>query len=243
MKNPTVSVVIIAYNEEKYIGKTLDALIKQTVQPEEILVIDNNSTDNTATIAGKYKGVRVVSETEQGMSPARNRGFNEAKSKVLVKLDADTLLEKEFIGNIKEIFLKDGDIVGVVPRAIFPELIWRILFNWRTGSYATEFFLGYKTCPGPSYALTRKAWKRIKGNVCNEDKKIHEDTEISMHLDNVGDVVYAKNCNSVTSSRRIKERPWQFFIEYRVRLIRQFWNNRGLLKRFRIVWGHLSPYR
>ena len=243
MKNPTVSVVIIAYNEEKYIGKTLDALIKQTVQPEEILVIDNNSTDNTATIAGKYKGVRVVSETEQGMSPARNRGFNEAKSKVLVKLDADTILDKEFIKNLKKTYLKEKDIVGAIPYVSFHELIWEILFNWRLASYATDILVGHKYCPGPSYSLTKGAWGRIKKNVCNKDREVHEDVEISLHLDNLGRMVYAKDCNSSTSSRRITETPYRFLVEQRIRLLKQYWRGRGLLKRFRIVWGHLSPYR
>jgi hypothetical protein len=90
--------------------------------------------------------------------------------------------------------------------------------------------------------LTKKAWKRIRENVCNNDKKVHEDVEISLHLDNIGNIVYAKDCRSTTSARRTIEAPYQFFVEQRIRLVKQYWLDRGLLKRFRIFWGHLSPY-
>ena len=242
MKNPTVSVVIIAYNEEEYIAKTLDSLMKQTIKPEEIIVVDNNSEDRTAEIASKYKGVRVVSEKEQGMSPARNRGFNEARSKILVKLDADTVLEEDFIRNLKEVFLREKKAVAIIPYVLYPLCIWDISFRLTIISYLTEILLGSKTCSGGSYVLTKEAWEKVRGNICNDDKKVHEDTEISLHLDNIGKVVYAKDCKSVTSSRRIRERP-QVLIEYSIRFLKQYWYNRGLLRRFRIFWGHRSPYR
>ena len=55
----TISVVIPAWNEEKYIEEALDLIAKQTIQPLEVIVVDNNSVDNTVAIA-KRKGARVI---------------------------------------------------------------------------------------------------------------------------------------------------------------------------------------
>ena len=71
----TISVVIPAWNEEKYIEEALDLIAKQTIQPLEVIVVDNNSVDNTVAIA-KRKGARVIKEARQGITPARNAGFN-----------------------------------------------------------------------------------------------------------------------------------------------------------------------
>ena len=242
MKEVPVSIVIIAYNEEENIGKALDSLMRQSIRPEEIIVVDNNSKDSTGEIAKGYKGVRIVLEKKQGMSYARNRGLDEAKSEILVKLDADTLLDLDFIENLKKIYGEKEGIVGVSPYVYFNKKIFEIILNWRLASYITSIFMGHKYCPGPSYSLTKEAWRQIRENVCNDDSKVHEDVEISLHLDNIGRIAYTNACRASTSSRRIVETPYKFFIEQRIRLTRQYWLDRGLLKRFRIFWGHLSPY-
>ena len=239
MKNPTISVVIIAYNEEKYISKTLDSLMRQTVKPEEIIVVDNNSKDRTAEIARGYKGVRVVSETEQGRSPARNKGFKEAQGNILLKMDADTILKEDFIENLKRLFLKEKNIVGAVSNVSFSEYIWKILFSFNLKSCMTQIFLGYKTCPGAAFILTKEAWKKIKRNICNDDKRVHEDIELSLHLSNVGRVIYTKDCKAITSSRNVTKVAKEYVIRY----LKQHWQDRGLLRRFRILWGNRSPYK
>ena len=68
------SVVVPAYNEAAYIGRALDSLQHQDFDGTyEIIVVDNNSTDSTADVAARY-GVRVVSEPQQGVCAARQRG-------------------------------------------------------------------------------------------------------------------------------------------------------------------------
>ena len=76
MKNgsPAISVVIPAFNEEKYLPACLEALKKQTFKNYELIVVDNNSTDKTAQIAKKF-GARVVKEKKQGRNMACGRCF------------------------------------------------------------------------------------------------------------------------------------------------------------------------
>lgn len=88
------SIIIPAYNEEKYLSETLNAAQKAMNAIElsgEVIVVDNNSTDKTADIAKSY-GVTVVFEPFQQISRARNRGAESAKGRYLIFLDADTIL-------------------------------------------------------------------------------------------------------------------------------------------------------
>lgn len=90
-KRPAVSVVIPAYNEERYLAACLTSLQKQTLKNFETIVVDNNSTDKTAEIARRF-GAKVVKELKQGIIPARERGFREAKAEIIARTDADTIV-------------------------------------------------------------------------------------------------------------------------------------------------------
>jgi len=94
VKNTFYSVIIPAYNEESLLADTLVSLhqaMKTIPQKGEIIVVDNNSTDNTAEIA-RNCGARVVFEPFRQISRARNSGARAANSAFLVFLDADTVL-------------------------------------------------------------------------------------------------------------------------------------------------------
>jgi len=102
-----VSVVIPAYNEEKAIGKTVKDFSKPYV--DEIIVVDNNSSDRTASIA-KKAGARVVKETRQGYGYALRRGMEEAKGDIIILTEGDAT----FVGDDMEkllIYIKDVDMV------------------------------------------------------------------------------------------------------------------------------------
>ena len=86
-----VSVVIPAYNEEKYLHPTMRALEGAIVGETEMIVVDNGSTDATREIAGSY-GAKVVSETVRNIGHVRNTGAAHASGAVLVFLDADTVI-------------------------------------------------------------------------------------------------------------------------------------------------------
>ena len=88
-----LSIVIPAYNEEKYIGAAIESVQKYgNGVCKEIIVVDNASTDRTVQIANGYPGVRVVSESKKGTGHARERGFRESTGDVICFIDADTRL-------------------------------------------------------------------------------------------------------------------------------------------------------
>lgn len=95
MKHPLVSIVIPAYNAERFIGGTLNSALAQTYRRLEILVVDDGSTDGTAGIvramAALDNRVRLLSQGNAGVAAARNRGLREARGEFFAPLDADDL--------------------------------------------------------------------------------------------------------------------------------------------------------
>ena len=91
-----ISIIVPAYNAEKYIGKCLDSLIHQTKKELEFIIINDGSTDQTEDIVKSYKDKRIqyFKNKNQGIGKTRNFGIEKAKSKYIMFLDSDDYLEK-----------------------------------------------------------------------------------------------------------------------------------------------------
>lgn len=110
---PYVSVVIPAYNEEKYLPACLRAVGQQEdAPPYEIIVVDNASTDGTACIAGQF-GVRVATEPHKGGARARQAGFEAACGEIIASTDADTCVTPDWLARIAAHF-RDDPALGAV---------------------------------------------------------------------------------------------------------------------------------
>jgi len=98
---PLVSVVIPAYNEERYIGRCIDSLLKQTYSSMEIIFVDDGSKDKTRSIladaARKHASIRWYPRDHGGPGAARNFGASQAKGDILVFVDADMTFDKRYI--------------------------------------------------------------------------------------------------------------------------------------------------
>ncbi len=97
---PLVSIVLPAYNEEKVIKKTLDALMRLTYIPKEIICVNDGSTDNTLRIAQETatdKTIKVLSKSNGGKWSALNHGIKAAKGTLIICIDADTILDQNAI--------------------------------------------------------------------------------------------------------------------------------------------------
>jgi glycosyltransferase involved in cell wall biosynthesis len=210
MKLPTVSVIIPAFNEEKYLGRCLEAFALQDVPADEIIVIDNNSTDNTRKIAEIFKHTQVVCEKKQGMISARNKGFNIATSTILARCDADTIVPSNWIKTIKETF-KQEEIDGLSGPAElydFPikngfKYIQRMIYfdTWK-------LIKKYHVLYGSNMAITRDMWLKIKNDTEKDDKKVHEDQDLSKNIIRVcGKIKFDPYFNCKISSRFYIKRP------------------------------------
>lgn len=97
--NPLVSILIPAYNFEKYIKSTIESALDQTWENKEIIVIDDGSTDNTYGIAKQFESkiLKVITQENSGACVARNRALSLAQGDFIQWLDADDLLAPDKI--------------------------------------------------------------------------------------------------------------------------------------------------
>jgi glycosyltransferase involved in cell wall biosynthesis len=87
-----VSVIIPAYNGDRYIGEAINSILAQTYDNYEIIVVDDGSTDNTAQVIQQYgEQIQYFSQTNQGVAASRNLGLNAAKGEYIAFLDQDDL--------------------------------------------------------------------------------------------------------------------------------------------------------
>ncbi len=232
--NLRVSVVIPVYNEGEYLTTCLDSLMKQSVKADEIIIVDNNSTDDTVVIAQQYP-VKIIREKKQGITSARNRGFNEARYEIIARTDADTILPPTWIKRIKKAFT-DEKLVGISGPASFYDLPAIFKRTWQTKTASIKFIRSYNTIVkqilrhnclfGPNLAIRKTAWNKIKNSVCMDDTKVHEDLDLAIHLSPLGKIKFLKTLTVSTSVRRWK-RP-EAYIEYLYRGLKSIQRHRQL---------------
>ena len=115
MNNPKISVILSAYNEEKFIEKAIESVINQTLENIEILIFNDGSTDNTLNIINGYakddSRIRVFNQENIGLGATRNRGMKEARGEYVTFLDGDDWFREDaFELSYNEAKAKDTDI-------------------------------------------------------------------------------------------------------------------------------------
>lgn len=115
----SVSAVITAYNTGKYIGRAIESVLNQVRQPDEIIVVDDGSTDETAEVIGQYGSkVRYIHQENAGSSAARNTGIRNANCEWVGFLDGDDewlpehlLLQTELLERNRELVWSTGNYI------------------------------------------------------------------------------------------------------------------------------------
>jgi len=202
---PAISVIVPAFNEEKFLGNCLLSLKEQDFKDFEIIVVDNNSTDKTTEIAKKF-GAILVSEKNQGVAFARNKGAKIAKGEILVFTDADTILPKNWLSKIKEEFKRDKELIAFGGSCQFysgpisVKLASKFLL--KPFLILDKSFSGGFNLMGCNMAIKRDAFLKVGG--FNENLKLNEDVEISYRLRKLGKVKFDPNFKVKTSGRRFR---------------------------------------
>jgi glycosyltransferase involved in cell wall biosynthesis len=105
-----ISLIIPTYNRENHIAKAIESVLLQHVPIDEIIIIDDGSTDNTKKVVDKYD-VKYVFQKNQGVSKARNVGIKIAKNDWICFLDSDDIWEKDKLEKQIEFHYKNPDIL------------------------------------------------------------------------------------------------------------------------------------
>ena len=198
------SIVVPAYNEAGYLGCSLTSLQNQDFTgPYEIIVVDNNSTDDTAEVAASY-GVRVVHETEQGVCAARQRGADVANGEIIVSVDADTVYPPDWLSTIDARFTGSEGIVAVAGPCRYENPSWWsklypvLLFGMVAGIFALTGFVGYVSAT--NIAMRRSAFPGYDLRLTQGGDEL----DLLRRLRRRGKVVWDRRNVVATSARRMQ---------------------------------------
>lgn len=112
MKQKKVSVIVPMYNVDKYIEECLDSLLQQSYNNYEIILINDGSTDKTLEKCKKYENgkIRIINQSNQGVSIARNNGLMESRGEYILFVDADDVCSKKYIEKLVEALEQENNI-------------------------------------------------------------------------------------------------------------------------------------
>lgn len=216
---PSVSIVIPAYNEEGVIRQCLIAAIYQSMPAHEILVVNNRSTDRTADIVRQMQleypesPIHLLEQDKvQGLIPTRNFGLNHATGDVLGRIDADSVLEPDWVETVQTGF-SDPEVAAATGPVVYydmPMRRWGLKADDKMRQLVLKLARNqYHFLFGSNMALRRTAWEQIRDHTCLDEKdEMHEDIDISLHLAEQDLVIrYIPTMVSGMSARRLENSP------------------------------------
>jgi glycosyltransferase involved in cell wall biosynthesis len=225
----TIAAIVCAFNESRLLPACLYSLKAQTRPPDEILVVNNASTDRTADVARTVPGVRVIDEPRKGLVVARETARRAADADLLAFLDADCRAPITWIERVETRFATRSDRVAVTGPYRF--------YDWQAGGRALIRLYDVVVAPpthavvhdlcglgavlyGGNFVVRREALASIGGF----DQRIEfhgEDTNLGRRLTPIGRVALCGDCWVWTSARRYREMgTWTVCRLY----VRNFWS-------------------
>jgi glycosyltransferase involved in cell wall biosynthesis len=225
-----LSFVIPAYNEENYIGKCLDAIIRETAgrKDVEIIVVDNNSSDRTEAVAKERSDVIVIKEMRRGANRTRQTGYEASHGDLVAFIDADTEMPAGWVTKVESDFAKNQKLVCLsgpfiyydLPRGI--RILVKVFYILGYIMYiiGRTLFRTATMVQGGNYTVRRWALDKIGG----QDVNIifyGDDTDLAVRLSRVGIVKFSFKVPIRTSGRRLaKEGAFTMGFRY---ALNNFW--------------------
>ncbi|MFJ4045157.1 glycosyltransferase family A protein [Microbacterium sp. NPDC089987] len=184
-----MSVVIPVRDDAELLERCLAALGEQTRQADEVIVVDNASSDASATIAASA-GARVVPCAEIGIPAAAAAGYDAASGDLILRLDADCVPSATWVADAEATFSRSPDIVAATGGARFIDgpraLRWTAAIYLGGYAVAGGAALGHRPLFGSNLAMRADAWRSVSAVVHRHDAETHDDLDLSYHLGAVG---------------------------------------------------------
>jgi glycosyltransferase len=177
---PLISIITITYNSEESILRTLDSINSQTFQDFEYIVIDGKSSDKTIDIINdhKIKINKLISEKDNGIYDALNKGIKESNGKYIGFLHSDDkFYSKDSLKSIVDSLIEnDSDIIYGDLKYVSKGPTYRVIRKWVSGSFKRyKLHLGWMP-PHPTLYMKKSLYK--KNGVFNTNLKISADYDL-----------------------------------------------------------------
>lgn len=162
--NPKVSIITVCYNSERTIEDTLQSVLNQSYPNIEYIVIDGVSTDNTLSIINKYKDkiTTIVSEKDNGIYDAINKGIHLATGDIIANLNSDDFyIDNNVIADVVATFEKEKTAT------LYADLYYvdavdtnKIVRYWKSKQYKEGLFLKGWMPPHPTFFVKKEVYQK-----------------------------------------------------------------------------------
>ncbi|WP_083513386.1 glycosyltransferase family 2 protein [Curtobacterium luteum] len=183
---PSVTVVVPVLDDAEDLRACLAALARQTRPADEVVVVDNGSSDDSVRVA-LDAGARVVHEPLRGIAAAASAGYDAATGDVIARVDADTIVPEDWLARALRWF-DDPIVTAVTGPGEFRDLGPVASAFWRT-MYMRAYFvtmtaaLGRPPLYGSNALFRRSAWRAVRHRVHRTDPGVHDDVDLSLQFD------------------------------------------------------------
>lgn len=182
----TVSVVVPVKDDASHLRRCLRALAVQTRPVDEIIVVDNASSDDSAAVA-RAAGARVVRCERPGIPAAASYGYDRAGGELILRLDADCRPSPSWVAAMTDRFARSPRVDVLTGGARFsdgPRMLRAPLAALYLGAYGLAGLaaLGHLPLFGSNLAFRRTAWRDVRGRVHRADADLHDDLDLAFHL-------------------------------------------------------------
>ncbi|WP_318241202.1 glycosyltransferase family 2 protein [Cellulomonas avistercoris] len=232
----TVSVVIPVRDDAQHLDACLALLGRQTRRPDEVVVVDNGSTDASALVARQH-GARVVVEPRPGIPYAAAAGYDAARGDLILRLDADSRPGPDWVAHAVRV-LADPDVEAVSGAGRF-DLRGpggALLAHAYLGAYYTLGHLaaGHPVIWGSSAAFRADAWRRVREHITRSGD-VHDDLDLAMALGPDARVIVDRTWRVGVSARSLRPgRQWVRRFGRAFRTLRRQWDVMPPWERWRV---------
>jgi glycosyltransferase involved in cell wall biosynthesis len=206
----TISFIIPVLNGEKLIGMCLDNIIKEKASEDEIIIVDNGSTDNTLKIAGKYQGVKILQFPGVTISALRNRGAEIAKGDLFAFIDCDCMMCSGWRAAVVRV-LQDSSIHATGSVYDIPEKATWVERAWLSERFMPNMKINY--LGSGNLIVRRYVFEEVHG--FDETLKTDEDSDIGSRINQKGYTIFHDSAvrvihlgNAKTLAAHFKRKLW-----------------------------------
>lgn len=206
----TISVVIPTRNDAQLLAVCLEALSRQSRRADDVIVVDNGSTDNTAEVCAAA-GARRIAVELPGIAAATACGFDAADTEIIARLDTDSVPPVDWLERVEAILDRAGPLSAVSGPGNFYGGTW--FTRWLGGrvwipgyAWAIGLLLGHPPLLGSNFALRADVWEKIRGTVHRGQPAVHDDLDISYQIPPEVSVIWEPALRVGVSARPFESR-------------------------------------